>query len=102
MELFSDPIDFIEKGSLQYRVEFESGWQPITEIWVYPGISSGNDGTLTIADEAGTVLLELELNHANPFTWSQHAVPAHSGFLPHRVLMNFSTRSRPSFRSSSE
>lgn len=72
-------VDANGQGSLQYTVELEDGWQPVTEIWVYPGISSHNNGSLLITDQTGSILLDVVLNHSNPFTWQRYAVPETTG-----------------------
>ncbi|MDD6320689.1 MAG: phospholipid carrier-dependent glycosyltransferase [Oscillospiraceae bacterium] len=40
-----------------------------TELWVYPGISTG--GSLRICDAAGQTVFEKELNYGTPFSWTK-------------------------------
>lgn len=57
--------------SVSYTVRTAA--QPAS-LWVYPGISSDNGGSLTVTDSAGTVLAEMQLSYGNPFTWTQLAL----------------------------
>ena len=47
------------------------------ELWLYPGISTG--GRVTVADAAGNVLFEKELDQGACFSWSRAACPAPAG-----------------------
>ena len=47
------------------------------ELWLYPGISTG--GRVTVADAAGNVLYEKELDQGACFSWSRAACPAPAG-----------------------
>ena len=71
-------VDTNGRGSVQYRVSVA---QPVDSIWVYPGVSSHNNGSLTVADEAGNQLLTVSLNYGNPFTWSRADLPDYTGAL---------------------
>jgi len=71
-------VDANDIGSVQYRI---TAVQPVQSIWVYPGISCDNDGSLTVSDTEGNPLIQLNLNHGNPFTWSKNDLPDNSGEL---------------------
>lgn len=41
------------------------------ELWVYPGISSDNAGSLTVRDAAGQIVATLQLGWGTSFTWQR-------------------------------
>lgn len=41
------------------------------ELWVYPGISTDNNGSISVLDASGTVLGTLQLSHGSVFTWNR-------------------------------
>lgn len=59
-------VDANGQGSVQYTVRLNGD---ADHVLIYPGISSDNDGRLTIADANGTAVVEMELSYGNPFTW---------------------------------
>lgn len=65
-------VDANGQGSLRYQVATQ---EPVTSVWVYPGISSYNNGKLTLADEAGNVVVDMALSYSNPFCWQKHYLP---------------------------
>ena len=55
-------------------------------LWVYPGISYG--GRLTVADAAGTMLYEKELDYSTCFSWTSVELYADAGEVFHITVEN--------------
>lgn len=68
------------------------------EVWIYPGISSGNNGSLTIANAAGETVVELALTHGTPFTWQRCAL---AGGGPYTITVSNGQIFEISFRDAS-
>lgn len=64
-------VDTNGEKTAQYTIQTQGDAQ---EIWVYSGISSHNNGKLTITDANGTVQVETDLNHSSTFKWNRYSL----------------------------
>lgn len=53
--------------------QIQASGQPAA-LWVYSGVS--DDGLLTLSDEQGNVVAQVELGHTNTFRWTSTQLPA--------------------------
>ncbi len=61
-------VDTNGGGTAQFTIDTQGDAQ---EIWVYSGISTHNNGKLTITDAAGEIQVETDLNHGSTFKWNR-------------------------------
>lgn len=68
------------------------------EVWIYPGISSENNGSLTIANAAGETEVELTLSYGTVFAWKSYPL---AGSGPYTVTFSNCQIFEISFRDAS-
>ena len=50
------------------------------ELWIYPGISTDNSGSVTVLDADGAVMGTIQLSYGSVFSWQRMALYASSGY----------------------
>lgn len=78
-----NPVDTNEREPVKYTIQPEG---TPAEIWVYPGISSHNDGHFTLVDANGMTQVDMALDHSNPFQWKQF--PLNGAVGPYTVTIS--------------
>ncbi len=69
-------------------------------IWVYAGISTQNNGSLTLADREGNIQLDLPLDHSSTFKWNRFYFDEASG--PYTITVENGQVMEVSFRDAND
>ena len=66
-----NPVDTNGDQSVQFTIQPEGA---AAELWLYPGISSNNDGHFTLTDTNGVIQVDVALDHSNTFQWKKFSL----------------------------
>ena len=65
-----NPVDTNGQPSVSYTIDTVG---TPASVWVYAGISEYNNGHLTLTDAAGSIQVDMNLDHSSTFKWNEYS-----------------------------